>query len=362
VRWVRGIPLKAPLRIGARGSPLSLAQTGSVARELEAASPGLAVQIVPIRTRGDDPGRAPLGAAGIKGLFVKEIEDALLLGAIDLAVHSAKDLPSALPEGLALGAAPRRASPFDALIAEGAAGVGSLKKGARVGTSSLRRRAQLLALRPDLAIVPLRGNLDTRLGKVVSGELDATLLGASGLRRLKGEAFPVSEIPPGEILPAPGQGQLALELREGDEDTLRLCAPLNHALSEAALACERAFMAALGAGCQTPAAAWARIEGGAFVASSLVCELDGSRTLKAEGRLEGFRAIPETGAVSPPSSVAFSEPAPAAAGGPGGAGGSRGSGEAAPDLEAARGLGRSLAERLLEAGAAEIIARAERGI
>jgi hydroxymethylbilane synthase len=315
------------VRIGARGSPLSLAQTGTVVRLLEAANPDLAFQVIPIRTRGDDPGRAPLGSAGIKGLFVKEIEDALLLGAIDLAVHSAKDLPAVLPEGLGLCAAPMRASPFDALIVSGEEDLASLSVGAAIGTSSLRRAAQLLAFRKDFRILPLRGNLDTRLGKVISGELDATLLGASGIARLKGESYPVRTVDPAVMLPAPGQGQLALEAREGDGRVAMACAPLNHPLSEAALDCERAFMAELGAGCQTPAAAWARVEGGAFKADALVCELDGSRVIRASGE------IPIRDAAS------------------GGL----------PDPVDGRALGRDLARRLLAEGGDGMIARAERG-
>jgi hydroxymethylbilane synthase len=319
-----------------------------VARALEAANPGLAVVVVPVRTRGDDPGRAPLGPAGVKGLFVKEIEDALLAGAVDLAVHSAKDVPSELPAGLALAAAPERATPFDALISRGGAGLAGLRPGARVGTSSLRRRAQLLAFRPDLEIVPLRGNLDTRLGKVMEGELDATLLGASGLRRLKGEGYPVLTVDPALMLPAPGQGQLALEIREGDGGIASLCAPLDHPPSAVALAVERAFMEALGAGCQTPAACWARFEGGDLLADALVCELDGSRVLRASGSVPGS-----------PGAVA---PAPAGTGGPPAGGAADPGGDGLPGGGAARGLGRRLAERLLADGGGAMIARAERGL
>ncbi|MDR1037175.1 MAG: hydroxymethylbilane synthase [Deltaproteobacteria bacterium] len=298
LRRLRGLPLKELVRIGARGSPLSLAQTGQVVRALEEANPGVAFQVVPIRTRGDDPGRGPAGAAGVKGLFVKEIEDALLLGVVDLAVHSAKDLPSALPEGLALCAAPERASPFDALIVRAGGDLHGLRHGARIGTSSLRRAAQLLAFRPDFEIAPLRGNVDTRLGRVESGELDATLLGASGLIRLKGASFPVMTVDPGIMLPAPGQGQLGLEMREGDARTEGICSPLDHHPSALALACERAFMEGLGAGCQTPAACWARFEGTRLVCDALVCELDGSRVIRASGFVPGDRGVPGAHGVS----------------------------------------------------------------
>jgi hydroxymethylbilane synthase len=345
LRRLRGLPLNGLVRIGARGSPLSLAQTGAVAKALEAANPDLAFQVVPIRTRGDDPARAPLGSSGIKGLFVKEIEDALLLGAVDLAVHSAKDLPSELPEGLRLGAAPERASPFDALISSGDGDLASLKKGAKVGTSSLRRAAQLLSFRADFEVVPLRGNVDTRLGKVSSGELDATLLGASGLARLKGGGFPVKEVGPEIMLPAPGQGQLALEMREGDERAFNACAPLGHAPSALALACERAFMEGLGAGCQTPAACWARFEGQDFLADALVSELDGSRVIRASRRLDAagppVHGQAGQGRLGPDRADAW----------PG----------AAPDPAKVREIGLGLARELLGMGGDQMIARAERG-
>jgi hydroxymethylbilane synthase len=325
-----------------------------VARALEAANPGYAFRVVPIRTRGDDPGRGPIGGAGIKGLFVKEIEDALLAGEVDLAVHSAKDLPSELPDGLGLCAAPERASPFDALVLRGGGDLAGLRRGARVGTSSLRRAAQLRAFRPDFEIVPLRGNVDTRLGKVGSGEMDATLLGASGLMRLKGPSFAVATVDPALMLPAPGQGQLGLEIREGDVRTREICSHLDHPPSALALVCERAFMEGLGAGCQTPAACWARFEGPDMVADALVCELDGSRVVRASGRVSGASAPAGTRGVRGHGGAGGDS-------GRGGApdGGGRGDPGPLPDPAEARALGLELASGLLAQGGDLMIARAE---
>jgi hydroxymethylbilane synthase len=318
---LRSVQLKKEFLIGARGSPLSLAQSTMVGKALEDLNPGLKVRVVPIKTSGDDPLRKPTGAMGVKGLFVKEIEEALLDFRVDLAVHSAKDLPATLPSGLVLGATPERALPFDALITDNQSSLLRLPKGARVGTSSLRRSSQLLALRSDFTIIPIRGNLDTRINKVKTKECDAVILAASGLVRLKGKDSPFVEISPSEILPAPGQGILALELRESDPKIHRLIEPLNHMPSKIALISERAFMKALGAGCQTPAAAWARFEGDFLVMDSLVAELDGTLVLREEGRI--------------PVST---------------------------ELLPAEQLGTSIAEKLLKKGGSEIIAKAEREV
>jgi hydroxymethylbilane synthase len=317
LRRLRGQKLKKVLKIGARPSPLSLAQTGGVRDAILERFPGLEVEIVPKKTRGDDPTRSPTGPMGIKGLFVKEIEEALLAGEIDLAVHSAKDLPSVLPGGLVLGAAPKREIPFDVLIGN-FRGLRDLPPGAVVGTSSLRREARIRSLAKDPKIVPLRGNVDTRLKKVSDGEIDATILAASGLRRLKGPDYPLDPIPPEDMLPAPGQGILALEFREGDAWVKGFADPLNHPETELALEAERAFMRALGAGCQTPAAAWARTDGNALVMDAMVLSLDGSAVLETKSRVPG------------------------------------------PDAEKARELGKSLASRLLADGADEFIAEAEK--
>jgi hydroxymethylbilane synthase len=258
-----------------------------VAREIERLHPGLKVPIVPIRTSGDDASHKPSGPMGIKGLFVKEIEEAILEKKVDLAIHSAKDLPARLPDGLVLGPVPERASPMDALVGGTYRSILDLPKGARIGTSSLRRRAQLLCLRRDFQIKGIRGNVDTRVGKVSSGEVDAVILAAAGLVRLKGAAFPFQPIPYTEILPAPGQGALALELREGDGRVTAIISPLDHFNSRVCLLAERAFMERLGAGCQTPAAAWARVEGNSLLMDALVCSLDGTEAIKGDQRLVG---------------------------------------------------------------------------
>jgi hydroxymethylbilane synthase len=319
LRRLRGVQLKDEFLIGARGSPLSMAQTGMVSKALEGLHPGLKVRIVPIKTSGDDPGRRPTGPLGVKGLFVKEIEEALLAGSVDLAVHSAKDLPGSLPDGLSLGAVPERFPPFDALVSDQSDSIKGLPQNSRIGTSSLRRRAQLKALRPDLKIILIRGNLETRANKVKSKECDAVVLAEAGILRLKGKALPFFEIPPSDMLPAPGQGILALEARQGDEMTMGLLEPLNHPPSETALSAERAFMKRLGTGCQTPAAAWARFEDSMFKMEALVSELDGSTILRAEGVLEPATASPQEAAL----------------------------------------LGARLAQELLDKGGAQIIERAE---
>jgi hydroxymethylbilane synthase len=295
--WVK--PLSEKLAIGARGSPLSLAQTGGVARAIASFFPELAIRVVPIKTSGDDPGRGPGAQWGIKGLFVKEIEEALLAGAVDLAVHSAKDLPAELPAGLVLGAVPERIFPGDALVGAPAADLLELPPGARIGTSSLRRMAQIKYLRPDLTVVPLRGNVDTRIAKIGAGLCDAAMLAAAGLIRLKGPDFPFSPMDPALFLPAPGQGLLALETREGDARVAAFLAPLNHPPSALALAAERAFMARLGAGCAIPAGAWARESEGVLRVDGLVADVDGSEAVRRSlslprPTLAGARALGES--------------------------------------------------------------------
>ena len=269
------------LKIGARGSPLSLAQTGLIALALTAGRPGLTVEIVPIKTTGDKMLGAPLASLGGKGLFVKEIEEALLEGGIDLAIHSAKDLPGQLPEGLCLGATPARADCRDVLISSLPGGLAGLSPGARVGTSGLRRQAQLLARRPDLKISPIRGNLETRLKKT-GAEVEAILLAAAGLNRL-GLAPPQAVIlPPEEMLPAVGQGILALEIRQNDDRVAELIRPLHHEPTGLALAAERGFLAFWGGGCQLPAAALAVVEDGRLNLRALIAYPDGRQILRGQ--------------------------------------------------------------------------------
>lgn len=252
------------MRIGTRGSALALAQAHVVAQAL-----GGDVEVVAITTSGDRD-----RAAGDKEKWVKELELALLAGEVDLAVHSAKDVPSQLPEGLALVGAPPREDPFDALV--GAASLAALPTGARVGTASLRRAAQLRALREDLEVVELRGNVDTRLGRLAAGEVDAAVLAVAGLVRL-GRADAVDAVLD-ELVPAPGQGVIALEARQDHESAREAAAAITHAPSWAALQAERTLVAALGASCHTPLGAHA-VDG---VVRTFIGLPDGSAWLRDE--------------------------------------------------------------------------------
>ena len=265
------------LRIGSRGSKLALWQAHWVKGKLEELGERLTIEI--IKTTGDKITGVPLAKAGSKGLFTKEIEEALSERRIDLAVHSLKDLPTELPEGLGIAAIPEREDARDALVGRR---LGDLAAGARVGTSSLRRVAQLRALRPDLAIQSVRGNLDTRLRKLEEGQYDAIVLAAAGLKRL-GWADRIAEILEPEVMcPAVGQGALAVETRNDGEAPERTCARLDDAGTRAAVTAERALLAALGGGCQVPIGAHARIESGLLHLTALVATPDGSHCLRRE--------------------------------------------------------------------------------
>jgi hydroxymethylbilane synthase len=265
------------LTIGSRGSHLALWQANHVAALLK--SVGISTRIEIIKTTGDHLQTASLAQAGGKGLFTKEIEDALLERAIDLAVHSLKDLPTEISSGLAIAAIPLREDPRDALIGKGLA---SLAEGTRVGTSSGRRAAQLRVLRPGLKIEPVRGNVDTRLRKVKEGQYDAILLAVAGLKRLGLEHEIAEVLSPAEMCPAPGQGALAIETRAGDE-AFEICRELNHASSFQTVSCERAALAALGGGCQLPIGAFAEQKDGLLHLSAVVITPDGSRHVRASG-------------------------------------------------------------------------------
>ncbi len=269
-----------PLRVGTRGSALALAQTRQVVAELQRRWPGLLVEVVTITTRGDLQTGVPLHQLGGKGLFVKEIEEALLRGEIDLAVHSAKDLPSELPPGLELVAVPARADPRDAVVSRSGAGLLSLPPGARVGTSSLRRLAQIRYLRPDLAVEQLRGNVDTRLRRVEEGRCDAVVVAAAGLARLGLLERAGELLDPVAFVPAAGQGALALEARADDGRARALAAALHDPEAALALRAERAFLARLGAGCQVPAGAYARREGERLVIEGMLASPDGALFLR----------------------------------------------------------------------------------
>jgi hydroxymethylbilane synthase len=271
------------LVIGTRGSALAEAQTGLVAAALARHHPGLEIRTVRIVTRGDHVLDQPLADIGGKGLFVAEIEEALREGRIDLAVHSAKDLPTELPSDLSLAAFPPRADSRDVLVSRSGERLGALPPGARIGTSSPRRACQVAALRPDLRPVPIRGNVDTRLRKLERGEYDALVLAAAGLLRL-GREDAVSEwLSPEVMLPAAGQGALALQVRAEDATTYALLAPLDDPATAVAVTAERAFLNTLGAGCSAAAGASARIEGGELEIHGLIGTVDG-RNVRGHAR------------------------------------------------------------------------------
>jgi hydroxymethylbilane synthase len=268
------------VRIGTRGSALALRQAQLVADALGRAWPGLGVELVPIRTTGDRRPGANLAAEGGKGLFVQEIQDALRDGRVDLAVHSLKDLPAGSPGGLVLAAFPERDDPRDVLVARDGSTLEELPAGTRVGTSSPRRRAQLLAMRPDLKVEAIRGNVDTRLRKLQDGPYDALVLAAAGLRRL-GLAPPGAVVLAADVMvPAVGQGTLAVETREDDAEGRRVAAGVDHAATRAAAVAERAFLAAIGGSCATAVAAYARSDGDALRMDALLASPDGARLLR----------------------------------------------------------------------------------
>ncbi len=268
------------LKLGTRGSPLAMRQAGLVADALCNRWPGLEVALIPIKTSGDKLLDSPLAQVGGKGLFVKEIEEALLGGRIDLAVHSLKDLPAELPPGLRVGAVMRREDPFDALIARDGLRFAELPLGARIGTSSLRRQVQFLHRRPDLQIVPLRGNVETRLRKLDTLGLDAVVLAAAGLIRLGLQHRITQRLDPELSLPAIGQGALAIEIREDDQRVAALVDRIDHRETRLATMAERAFLRHLGGSCVTPVAAFGEIEEDSLVLTGMVASLDGKRLVK----------------------------------------------------------------------------------
>jgi hydroxymethylbilane synthase len=269
-----------PTIIGSRGSALALWQARHIASKL--ADLGVETRIQIIKTTGDKIQDVPLSQIGGKGLFTKEIEEALLAGTIDLAVHSLKDMPTEIPQGLTLAAIPEREDPSDALVG---ATLADLKPGVRVGTSSLRRAAQLHALNRGLIIETLRGNVDTRLRKLDQGQYDAIVLAAAGLRRL-GWQDRIRELFPAEVMcPAVGQGALAIETRDDGGPAWEIVKKLDHADSRKAVEAERALLAVLGGGCQVPIGAHARIQAGSIHLQAIVASPDGASVIK--GELEG---------------------------------------------------------------------------
>ncbi len=284
-----------PISIGTRGSALALWQADHVRARLIAAhrfDPD-EVKITVISTSGDRIQNRPLREVGGKGLFTKEIEEALLDGRIDIAVHSMKDMPTVLPDGLTIGCVPERADPRDAFISRKALKLTDLPEGSVVGTSSLRRGAQAKRLRPDLQIVDYRGNVETRLRKLDEGQVDATLLAYAGLKRLNLEGRITSVISTDEMLPAVAQGALAIEIREGDARAADLLAPLDHAPSRIAVSAERAFLAELDGSCRTPIAGLAVLDGDAISFRGMILTPDGGEWHETarEGAAEQAREI-----------------------------------------------------------------------
>jgi hydroxymethylbilane synthase len=269
------------VRIATRRSPLAKWQANHVADLLRKNEPGLEVRLHELVTRGDKILEVPLAQVGGKGLFVKEIEDALLAGDAEVAVHSMKDLPAMLADGLVIGAVPEREDPRDALCSPRWKTLSALPQGAKVGTSSLRRSAQLMALRPDLQIEVIRGNVETRLRKASEG-LDAVVLAYAGLRRLGLGAHATYVFPPEEMLPAVAQGALALEARGSDAATLERLAALNDPDTRVRVEAERGFLARIEGGCQVPIAGHATLAGGKVTIRALVASLDGKRVIRGE--------------------------------------------------------------------------------
>lgn len=270
----------AKLRIGSRGSQLALWQANHVAALLRAK--GHAVEIEVIKTTGDKITSVALAKVGTKGMFTKEIEDALHERRVDLAVHSLKDVPTDLAQEFELAAIMKREDPRDAFISVKFSSLEELPHGAKVGTSSLRRQCQLKSVRPDLEVFPLRGNVDTRLRKLESGEYDAIILAAAGVLRLGLEMHVRSRISADVMCPAVGQGALAIEIRRGDQQTKTLLAFLNDADTHAAIDCERALLGSLGGGCQVPIGAYAEKRGGRLYLRAMVGRPDGSQILREQ--------------------------------------------------------------------------------
>lgn len=276
------------IRLGTRGSPLALVQANIVAEHLRTAHPLLAepgaLEIVIVHTTGDSTQKQNVSLVdrGGKGLFIKEIEDALIDGHIDVAVHSAKDMPTELPPGMTIGCVLPRADPRDAFFSRDGSNLATLPPGSLVGTSAPRRQALVLAARPDLRVAVFRGNIDTRLRKLEEGVVDATLLAVSGLQRLGQTHRIQTYLDPTMMVPAAGQGTLALEIRAANETVKALLEPLHCAESGTMLTAERLVVAALDGSCNSPIAAWARLENGEFVLDALAARLDGSEVCRRQ--------------------------------------------------------------------------------
>jgi hydroxymethylbilane synthase len=272
------------LRIGTRASKLALAQAQWVRERISAEYPDLEVQLVTVRTQGDRVRDRPLSTIGGKGLFVKEIEEALQRKDIDIAVHSLKDVPAELPDDLFIGAIPEREDPYDVLISKNNASLEELPKGSRIGTSSLRRAAQLLHHRPDLEIVPIRGNVDTRIRKLHSLDMHAIIVAAAGLKRMGLAGHITHVLPANLMLPAIGQGALGLELRYDDQHTRNMVTLLDHYPTRVVVEAERAFLGELKGGCQLPVAGFGQIANGTLHLDGMVADVGGKNVVRESVR------------------------------------------------------------------------------
>ncbi|HUF29368.1 MAG TPA: hydroxymethylbilane synthase [Gemmatimonadaceae bacterium] len=290
-------PAARALAVGTRGSPLALAQTEGVIAQLRARHPELRFEVRRITTKGDVMRDVPLASMGGQGVFADAIEEALAAGEIDLAVHSAKDLPSITADGLSIAAYPEREDARDVLVSH-AGDLNALPYGARVGTSSQRRACQLLAARPDLRVRDLRGNVDTRLRKLDEDAYDAIVLAGAGLIRLGLTTRIIEWLPANVMIPAPGQGALAIEVRSGDLELHRMLAPLSHQPTVTALAAERAFLACLGAGCSAALAAFATVSATGHVSLQAMIGAPDGRCVRGE------RTAPASGAAALGSALA----------------------------------------------------------
>jgi len=276
------------LVIATRGSALALWQANHIKDCLEAEYPGLTVDLLKIKTKGDKILDVPLAKVGGKGLFVKEIEEALLDGRAQIAVHSMKDVPTELPDGLEVGIIPQREEPTDSLLSVKYDGLKGLPEGAVVGTSSLRRQSQIATLRSDLKIESLRGNLDTRVKKLLSGEFDAIVVATAGLNRLELTAPKHEILGPPDFLPAVAQGALGIEYAKKDTEVREMLQFLNHEPSKRQVLAERGFLTGLDGGCQVPIAAWSEINGDQIRLTGFVADIDGSRPIRkmVEGHVD----------------------------------------------------------------------------
>lgn len=271
-----------PLRIGTRGSALALWQAKSIAEALRQ-SAGVETELIIVKTSGDKFQQTSFSQMGTKGIFIKELEDALLERRVDLAVHSMKDVPTEIPEGLTIAAVCKREDVRDALLSANGAPLDQLPSGARIGTSSLRRQSQLLHARSDLRMLELRGNVDTRIGKLKRGDYDAIVLAKAGLDRLGLNENITQVLPPAVCLPAAGQGAIGIESRADDSETLRVLAQLNDAETRSGVAAERAALSGLEGGCQVSIGAWGRVENGRLILEVAVLSPDGAQRMWEKG-------------------------------------------------------------------------------